>query len=700
VHNGFEGEEKLSLIIPRDELRGGVMLYLHGGGYTCGSIEYARGFASVLSAECGMRVLTVEYGLAPENPYPAAVNDALMAYDKLTSSGVEPSKIVLVGESAGGGLCYALLLKLRERGSVMPAGVIAISPWVDLTLSGDSYLHNREADPSLSRERLEFFADCYVGAEYATSSMGQKGDVELDEKTQKELAEKKSDPMVSPLFADMTGFPPSLIFVGEDEILLSDAISMKERLESFGASSELVTRREMWHAYILYCLKSNKGDFVTMSRFLKRVLPEGNERKLRWMHLDNAAKIYPASATSRWNNIYRLSATLKEEVDKEILQHALDVTVRRFPSIAVRLHRGMFWYYLEEIPHAPRVKDEMHSPLIRMPFDDIRSCAFRVLVYKKRIAVEFFHALTDGNGGLIFLKTLVAEYLTQKYGAKIPATDGVLDRLEEPDERELEDCFPKHKSNIGKTRNESDSYRIYGTPEEDGFCHDTTFIMDPKELLSVAHKYGVTLTALLTACFIQASIRLQTEDGKPIKKQKKVKVLIPCDLRRIYGEETLRNFALYATPGVDPRLGEYSFGEICSIVHHKMALEISEKNLSAMIYTNVKDEENILLKLAPLFLKNIVMKLVFFAVGERKSTLSLSNLGVVKLPKEMDEYIDRFDFVLGVQATAPYNAGVISYKDKLYLNIIRDIKEPRLEYALYKVLRENGIKVKVESNDR
>ena len=181
---------------------------------------------------------------------------------------------------------------------------------------------------------------------------------------------------------------------------------------------------------------------------------------------------------------------------------------------------------------------------------------------------------------------------------------------------------------------------------------------------------------------------------------KKVKVLIPVDLRRIYNSKTLRNFALYTTPGVDPRLGEYTLPELAKIVHHRMALDITEKNMSARIYTNVKDEERMILKLTPLFLKNIVMKTIFMLVGEKKSTLSISNLGLVKLPEPMKKYVERLDFILSVQSNAPYNAGIISYGDKLNLSIIRNIKKPRLEYALYNVLKEHGIHTKVESNDR
>ena len=688
-------------LIPRDELRGGIILYLHGGGFTCGKIDYAKGFASVLSAECGMRVYAIEYALAPENPFPAAIDDAVFAYRELLAEGYPPEKIIVAGESAGAGLAFSLCLRLRELSIPTPAGIIAISPWVDLTLSGDSYLHNKENDPCLTKERLEFFAGCYVGAisdhEKARKMRGRR-----PTPTTAHHEELKRDPLVSPLFADLSGMPPSIILVGSDEILLSDSVSLEKALVAAGCRTSLHVRQGMWHAYPLYGLRSAHSDFGLINSFLKHTLPKDNERKLRWMRLDNSAKIYPAAATRQWSNLFRLSATLSDEcedVDVNVLQSALDVTVRRFPSISVRLRTGLFWYYLEEIPHAPKVRDEQGCPLVHMPFDDIRSCAFRVLVYKKRIAVEFFHALTDGNGGFVFLKTLVAEYLAQKYGLDIPPEHGVLDRLEPPSDEELEDCFPKHTAPVGKSRSEPDSYRIMGTRLNDGFRYDTTLEMKADELHKKAKELGVTVTAYLTSVFITAGIALQNEDERALKKQKPVKVLIPVDLRRLYGEKTLRNFVLYVTPGVDPRLGEYTFPELCKIIQATMDLEITPKNMAARIQPNVRDEENMLLKLAPLFLKNIVMKSVFRAVGERKSSLSLSNLGVARLPEVMMPYVKEIDFILSVQSSAPYNAGVVSFKGKTRLHITRNIIEPRLEMSLYQVLRGLGIHVRCESNN-
>lgn len=175
-------------VMPKDERRSGVVLYLHGGGYTCGSLDYAKGFAATLASECGVRVFCGAYRLAPENPYPAALEDALTAYDYLLKKGYAPQQILLCGESAGGGLICALCLKLKQLGRELPCGLIAISPWVDLTGSGKSYEFNRDNDPSLTEELLQFYARCYT--------------------------QDPTDPLCSPLLGDLTGFPPTLIFAG------------------------------------------------------------------------------------------------------------------------------------------------------------------------------------------------------------------------------------------------------------------------------------------------------------------------------------------------------------------------------------------------------------------------------------------------------------------------------------------------------
>lgn len=664
----FEG----AWVIPRDERRQGVILYLHGGGYTCGDLDYAKGFAATLADEEGVRVFCAAYRLAPEHPFPAALDDALEAYTYLISKGYGGDHIMLCGESAGGGLCYALSLKLKELKMTMPCGVIAISPWVDLTGSGESYETNRDNDPSLTAEVLEFYAQCYA------------------------TDRDRLDPLLSPLFGDLTGMPPSLIFAGGDEILLDDSRRLHSRLLQCGCRSSLHIAPERWHAYVLYQLKENQADFATINEFLsKRLCPE---RKLRWMRLDNAAKIYPAARRRNWNNFFRLSATLSESVDRPVLQSALDVTVRRFPSMAVRLRRGTFWYYLEELSKAPAIRDEKACPLAHVPFKEVRECAFRVIVYKNRIAVEFFHAITDGNGALVFLKTLLAEYLYQKHGLNVPKEDGVLGRLEEPSEEELEDSFLRFAGDVRASRREKTAYHLSGTPEPDGFLNLVTLMLDAESVRGKAKECGVTVTEFLCAAMMKAILDLQAEKVHFRRHRRPVKVLIPVNLRKLFPSKTLRNFALYVTPEIDPQLGDYSFKEICSVVHHRMGLDCTAKLMGTRIAANVSSEKAFILKVMPLFIKNAAMKAVFDAVGERKSCLCLSNLGNVTVPEAMRPYISRMDFIIGVQARAPHNCGVLSYNGTMYINMIRNITEPELELHFFRVLQDQGLHVKAESN--
>ena len=660
-------------IMPQDQRRGGVVLYLHGGGYTCGSLEYAKGFSSVLAAECGVRVFCAAYRLAPEHRYPAAVEDALEAYQYLLKKGYAGHQILLCGESAGGGLIYALCLKLKELGLPLPCGLIGISPWTDLTGSGKSYEENREVDPSMSPELLQFYAKCYT--------------------------DDPADPLCSPLFGDLTGFPPSLLFVGGDEVMLDDTRMLHEKLVKSGCRSKLIVAPERWHAYVLYCLSENMPqDFVTINRFMDKVLSPA--RSLRWMKLDNAAKIYPAAKRRNWNNFFRISATLTEPVDVAVLRSALDVTARRFPSIAVRLRRGMFWYYLEQIPHSPAIQEEKSCPLAHAPFHEVRQCAFRVLVYHNRFAVEFFHALTDGTGGLTFFKTLLAEYLSQKYGLTIPAGDGVLGRLEEPDAEELEDSFLRYAGNVKASRKEATAWHLTGTPEKDGFKDLVTLMIPAPALKECAKAHGVTVTELLCAAMMQAICQLQAEKVPQRRLRKPVKVLLPVNLRNLFPSKTLRNFASYITPEVDPRMGDYTFDEICAAVHHRMGLENNPQTMRAKFAANVASEQSPLLRVMPLFIKNLAMKAVFDTVGECKSCLCLSNLGVVRLPEVMAPYVARMDFIIGVQAKAPHNCGVLTWNDTVYINCIRSIREPELELHFYRVLHQLGLPVKVESNQR
>lgn len=416
------------------------------------------------------------------------------------------------------------------------------------------------------------------------------------------------------------------------------------------------------------------------------------------MRLDNAALIFPAIRRAEWVNVFRVSVTLQDDIDPVALQKAVDHLKPRFPSVYVRLGAGLFWYFLEEIRSAPNVRQDYAYPLTHMGARELRRCCFRVLYYKNRIAVEFFHALTDGSGGMVFLKTLTAEYLRIKYGTTVPPVDGVLDLSEPPRNGELEDSFLRCSGKHPMSRAESNSWRLSGTREPGGYLHLITGVIGTKSLINKAHEYGGTVTAFLSAVMAQSIMEMQAAEV-PHRRQKPVKITIPVNLRRIFGSETLRNFALTVNPGVDPKLGEYTLQELVSEFGHQLALEATPQRMAGRIAANVNPQKFPAMRLAPLFIKNTAMRIVYDSVGETKGCLNISNLGAVAVPEAMREYISRIDFIIGVQYTYPNNCSVASFGDTTCISMIRNIEEAELERCFFSKLVALGIPVSVESND-
>ena len=422
-------------------------------------------------------------------------------------------------------------------------------------------------------------------------------------------------------------------------------------------------------------------------------------KKRIWLRLDNAAKIFPASMRSTWSNVFRVSVDFSESVDPDALSRAVKRAARRFPSISVRLGQGLFWYYLEESERAPKIRREQCQPLLPMRKGEIRRLALRVLYYENRVAVEFFHSLTDGTGAMVFLKTLAAIYLEERYGVRFYGTSGILDPEDEPDEEELEDAFLRYAGPTAAKREQPYAFRLTGTPEPDGFLHVTRGTLSCSELLAEARKKGVSLTTYLAASLCFCIAKLQRKRVLPIK-EKAVRVQIPVNLRKHFPSRTLRNFVSVYNVGMEKGETDAEFDEILSRIHHQMALFNTPRNMRAVFTTNVNSEKGIAIRLVPLFLKNIVMRAVFDRVGESLACLCLSNLGPVQLPAEMTGYVTGFDFIIGPQAKAPYNCAVASYGDRLRIHLVRNTVEPELEQEFFSFLASQGLCVTLESNER
>ncbi|MEL7463131.1 MAG: alpha/beta hydrolase [Pseudomonadota bacterium] len=233
--------------------RRAVAIYFHGGAYSLGSLATHRHLCAALAGEAGARVMSVDYRLAPEHPWPAAVEDALACYRGLLAAGYEPGRIALCGDSAGGGLAFALLLKAREEGLPDPGAILAFSPWVDLTLNSKSLQRNARTDPLLPVSRLVNARDHYVSAENAGA------------------------PTASPLHGDLPNPPPAMIQASRIEILEDEAAAMAEKLRAAGGDVRLEWFRRAPHAWQIFVGMAPEAD-VAVARagaFLKSKIARG-----------------------------------------------------------------------------------------------------------------------------------------------------------------------------------------------------------------------------------------------------------------------------------------------------------------------------------------------------------------------------------------------------------------------------------------
>lgn len=212
-------------VVNRPHMKKYIILYCHGGGYMTGSCMYARTITSKLADSTSMDVLSFDYRLAPEHPFPAALEDGLKIWDHLMLLGYGARDIIVAGDSAGGNLALALVHKLKQQERLLPRGLILLSPWTDLTASGKTHQTKAEIDPILNARYLEEVTEAYAGGRDLT------------------------DPLVSPLFGDFTGFPPTYIQVGGNEILLSDSTRLHKKMLKADVSAHLEVFRGMWHVF-------------------------------------------------------------------------------------------------------------------------------------------------------------------------------------------------------------------------------------------------------------------------------------------------------------------------------------------------------------------------------------------------------------------------------------------------------------------
>ena len=428
--------------------------------------------------------------------------------------------------------------------------------------------------------------------------------------------------------------------------------------------------------------------------------PERKEKGMRrdWYKLDLSAIVYPTLQRRDFSSVYRLSVVLKEEIQPDVLQRALNMTMPRFPTYKAAIRKGLFWRYLEPNNRpGPFVQEDVKNPCQPMHFKANNRYLVRVYYFRNRISLEAHHSLGDGTGGMCVLQTLTATYLRLLGHTEIQNGGFVLDINGEPEAEELEDAYMKYaNTKVCPPRLQEKAYRVRGTAEPFYTLNIIDGIMSVSEVMAVAKKYHATITEYLNAVLLYALLQKQKEDVRV--REKPVKIAMPVNLRRFFPSRTLRNFITMIYPGVDPRLGDYTFEEIVVQVHNYMKYYINEKLLRGDITTNAETQRNPFIRVVPLFIKDMVVKTFYTKIQDRNSSAGLTNMGALKVPEGMIPYIERFDIYMGQPFSRRTNCAIISFQDTLTINFASSIVEADVERNFFRKLVQDGIHVKIESN--
>lgn len=414
-----------------------------------------------------------------------------------------------------------------------------------------------------------------------------------------------------------------------------------------------------------------------------------------WYKLDNAAKIFPTVKSPKDPNTFRLAAVFKEDINVSILKDALEAALKRYPMFKVRLKRGVFWYYFER-NNRPLVIHEQESKLFQslISLRNNNDYMFALMYSKNRISIEIFHALTDGNGGIEFFKTICYEYLLLA-GKEIENTGEILTGA--PLLSEAVDSFNKNYQKENKVYGkEQRAYTIKGTFYRDYYTGMIHLLIKLDKLKEVASKYNVTITKYIGAHILYGIYLTEFKDK--FRKTDNVVLFIPVNIRKYFDSASMRNFVLFVRASLHCNR-ELTFQDCLDCMNKTFEEELNKEQLLARLSQNVRFERIKVIRILPLFLKAIGMKIGYRKLGYNLNTISFSNLGPIAVPKEMEKYIERFEFAICPSGATPYNCAALSYQNEFIFTFASRVEERNLLKAMVHNLSLDGLEVQIEHND-
>lgn len=416
------------------------------------------------------------------------------------------------------------------------------------------------------------------------------------------------------------------------------------------------------------------------------------KKDIYWRRLDNSAKIFPISAGKKYSTVFRFSVILKEQIKPEILKHAVNKALSKYEFFKVRLKDGFFWNYLEYNPKKIIIEEEKEYPCKYIEPKENNEYLFKVTYFDKKINIDIFHSLTDGNGGSMFFREIVYNYIELVHKDEF---DEEL-RKKRKIELSIEDSYIKNYNKLAKGNSSSKkAYKLAGKKIKLGAISAIHEIINLEELKQEAKKSGATITQYLTAVLIYSIYKanyVKNKDDKPIK------VCIPVNLKKYFPSNTISNFFSYITLEANmKKIKGDNFDEILDFVKKHFAKKLEQKEIEKTMSGNVKIGTNPFIRIIPLALKKPLVRLSYIEI-RKYTTTTFSNIGRIGIIGKYQKYIDNFWMLIAPEPIEKIKCSACSFDNNIVFTFTSILDDCSIENEFYKFLKQKNINVKIESN--
>ena len=413
---------------------------------------------------------------------------------------------------------------------------------------------------------------------------------------------------------------------------------------------------------------------------------------LEWRRLDNSAKIFPISAGKKYSTVFRLSAILKEEIDEKILKEAVNKSLEKYKSFKVRMKQGFFWNYLEYNSKEPVIEKERDYPCKYIDPKTSNNYLFKVTYFEKKINIDIFHSLTDGNNGATFFKEIIYNYIELAH----PKEFAQELRTSRKVDFSIEDSYIKNYDKKSKNNSSTKkAYELHGRKIKFGRISAIHEFINLEQLKQLCKEKNVTITQYLTAVLIYS---IYMENYKKNKGKKPIKICIPINLKKYFPSNTISNFFSYMTLVIEKeKLEKESFDEILEFVKKDFEKRLTQEEIQKTMSANVKLGINPFIKFIPLVLKKPIVRLSYLEI-RKYTTTTFSNIGRMGIIGKYKNYIDGFLMLIAPEPVEKIKCSACSFENEIVFTFTSILDNCDIERHFFEFFKEKGVQIKIESN--